>query len=126
VFTDSNHPAYFYSAAFAYCKLDHFFRNDLVDRKFKPVRYHLIAGVRVAFTRSVESERIERKEGRAEAALKEFNNFLWDEDRYLNAIKAIGKVVEQQVDGEIDREFGRNRDQTERFFSAVLDAVKSV
>lgn len=70
VFTASHHPAYFYTAAYAYCKLDHFFRSGQIDRKFKPARYHLLAGVRTWYTASRAVDSIESKEKGRSAILR--------------------------------------------------------
>ncbi|WP_082937613.1 AIPR family protein [Rhodococcus sp. 852002-51564_SCH6189132-a] len=124
VFTASHHPAYFYSAAYAYCKLDHFFRNEQIDRKFKPARYHLLAGVRTAFTGTRHVDAIESKEAKAERALDSFNRFLWDDKRYLGALLSVAAVIDDAAGGEITREFGRNREQTEALLDAVTEKVR--
>lgn len=124
VFIAANHPAYFYSAAYAYCKLDQFFRNEQIDRKFKPARYHLLAGVRTAFTGSQQVDKIEKTEAKAERALASFNKFLWDDKKYLKALLAVGTVVDEAAEGDITRDFGRNREQTEALLAAVLDKVE--
>jgi len=125
VFIQEHHPAYFYSAAYAYCKLDQFFRNEQIDRKFKPARYHLLAGVRTAFTRSTQPDKIEATEAKAEPALRDFNLFLWDDKRYLRAIQDIAAVIDDlaKEDG-ITRDFGRNRDQTVALLAQVLGRVR--
>lgn len=124
VFIAANHPAYFYSAAYAYCKLDQFFRNEQIDRKFKPARYHLLAGVRTAFTGSQHIDKIERMEGKAERALASFNNFLWNDKKYLKVLLDVGAVVDEAAEGDITRDFGRNREQTDALLAAVLNKVE--
>ncbi|AXH67037.1 hypothetical protein SEA_THYATIRA_38 [Mycobacterium phage Thyatira] len=124
VFIPANHPAYFYSAAYAYCKLDQFFRNDQIDRRFKPARYHLLAGVRTAFTESQQVDKIEKTEAKAERALSSFNRFLWDDRKYLQALLDVGAVIDEMAEGDITRDFGRNREQTEALFTMVLNKVK--
>lgn len=126
VFVAKNHPAYFYSAAYAYCKLDHFFRNDQIDRKFKPARYHILAAVRTAFTGSRQNDPIESKEAKAERALSSFNRFLWDDQKYLAALLEVAAVIDKAAGGNITRDFGRNREQTESLLDAVLNEVKVV
>jgi hypothetical protein len=124
VFTSAHHPAYFYSAAYAHCKLDHFFRNDQIDRKFKPARYHLLAGVRTAYNGTRQADRIESREPKAEAALQAFNKFLWNDKQFLETLLQVAEVVEDAAGGEITRDFGRNREQTEALLDSVLDRVK--
>lgn len=124
VFIPAHHPAYFYSAAYAYCKLDQFFRNEQIDRRFKPARYHLLAGVRTAFTESQQVDKIEKTEAKAERAVSSFNKFLWDDKKYLQALLDVGAVIDEMADGNITRDFGRSREQVETLFAAVLDKVK--
>jgi hypothetical protein len=120
VFTPGHHPAYFYSAAYAYCKLDHFFRSGQIDRKFKPARYHLLAGVRTLYTGSRAVDEVESKEGKAERALSDFNKFLWDDALYLEALQKVAVVIDDAADGNITRDFGRNREQTDALLERVL------
>lgn len=124
IFTPSHHPAYFYSAAYAYCKLDHFFRSGQLDRKFKPARYHLLAGIRTLFTRSRAADAIEAKEKKAERDLASFNKFLWNDHLYLSALQEVAAVIEASADGEITRDFGRNREQTDALLERVLNDAK--
>jgi hypothetical protein len=123
VFRADHHPAYFYSAAYAYCKLDHFFRSGQIDRKYKPARYHLLAGVRVWFTGSKAVDSIESREGKAERSLAAFNQFLWNDAKYLEALLAVATVISEESGGvEITRDFGRNREQTDSLLDKVLAA----
>lgn len=124
IFTSAHHPAYFYSAAYAYCKLDHFFRSGQLDRRFKPARYHLLAGVRTAFAQSRAADIIESREGKAERELANFNKFIWDDERYLVALQSVANVIEGAADGDITRDFGRNREQTEALLVRVLAEVQ--
>ena len=126
VFRADHHPAYFYSAAYAYCKLDHFFRSGQIDRRYKPARYHLLAGARVWFTASKTVDTIEAREGKAERALAGFNQFLWSDSKYLEALQAVAAVIDQEAGGsEITRDFGRNREQTDALLDKVLVARSS-
>ncbi len=123
VFRADYHPAYFYSAAYAYCKLDHFFRSGQIDRQFKPARYHLLTGVRVWYSGSKAVDSIESREGRAERSLAGFNQFLWNDAKYLEALLAVAEVIAQEAGGtEITRDFGRNREQTDSLLDKVLAA----
>ena len=42
VFNESHHPVYYYSAAYAFCKLNQFFLSQQLDRQLKPARYFLL------------------------------------------------------------------------------------
>lgn len=120
VFTASHHPAYFYTAAYAYCKLDHFFRSGQIDRKFKPARYHLLAGIRTWYTQSRAADSIESGERKAERHLAGFNRFLWNDAEYLLALGLVAGVIEEAAGEVITRDFGRNREQTDALLERVL------
>ena len=120
VFTSSNHPAYFYSAAYAYCKLEHFFRNSQIDRKLKPFLYHLRAGIRTAFTGSMERDRIESKEDKALNSLKKFNEFLWNDEKYLKMLQNISEIILKINKNGAISEFGRNAEQTKEMLTHIL------
>lgn len=121
VFTAEHHPAYFYSAGYAYCKLDHFFRSQLLGRELKPARYHLLAGLRVWATGSKAPDVIESKEVKAERDLEDFNALLWDDERLLAVLREVAEVIIEEAGGqEITRDFGRNREQTDQLLEKVL------
>ena len=121
VFADSHHAAYYYSAAYAFCKLDHFFRNAAIDRDLKPVRYHLLSGVRVLHTGSPTPEKIESTEKKAEEACGGFNRLLWDDAKYLEYVAMCVEVLRELADGqEITRDFGRTRDFTDQYLRRLL------
>jgi hypothetical protein len=121
VFADGHHAAYYYSAAYAFCKLDHFFRNSAIDRELKPVRYHLLSGVRVLHTQSLAPEKIESIERKAEEACSGFNKLLWDDAAYLRHVSTCANALRQLARGqEITRDFGRTRDFTDQYLRRLL------
>ncbi|MET7557783.1 AIPR family protein [Streptomyces albidoflavus] len=121
VFSDAHHEAYYYSAAYAFCKLDHFFRSGVIARELKPARYHLLAGVRTIYAKSSAPERMESTNKKAEKDCKSFNTFLWDDDRYLEAVQICSDALVKLAGGqEINRDFGRTRDFTEQYLSELL------
>lgn len=121
VFADSHHAAYYYSAAYAFCKLDHFFRSATIDRDLKPVRYHLLSGVRVLYTGSPALEKIETTEKKAEEICGGFNKLLWDDTKYLEHVATCAEVLRELADGqEITRDFGRTRDFTDQYLRRLL------
>ncbi|WP_159460510.1 AIPR family protein [Lentzea albidocapillata] len=121
VFAERHHPAYYYSAAYAFCKLDHFFRSGAVDRELKPTRYHLLAGLRTLHTKSIKPDSVESNEKKAETACSSFNKLIWNDQEYLKAIARCEKVLRDLAEGrEITRDFGRTRDFTDQYLKALL------
>jgi hypothetical protein len=121
VFSDGHNEAYYYSAAYAFCKLDHFFRSGAISRELKPARYHLLAGVRTIYSGSSIPDRVESVDKKAEKDCKPFNAFLWDDDRYLSAVQTCADALVKLAGGqEINRDFGRTRDFTEQYLSELL------
>lgn len=121
IFSEEHHPAYYYSAAYAFCKLDHFFRSDDLERGLKPARYYLLAGVRTLSVGSLSADRIETSERRAEQACKHFNELLWNDGDYLNAIRLCARVLTEVAKGQAAiRDFARTREATELYLKALL------
>jgi hypothetical protein len=121
VFSERHHAAYYYSAAYAFCKLDHFFRSGVIPRDMKPVRYHLLAGIRTVFLGSTSADAIESSERKAEEACGGFNKMLWDDQRYLeNLLKVASTLRGLAGSQEINRDFGRTRDFTDQYLRELL------
>ncbi|GGP42081.1 AIPR family protein [Saccharothrix coeruleofusca] len=122
VFSERHHAAYYYSAAYAFCKLDHFFRSNFVPRDLKPARYHLLAGVRTLYTASMTPDLIESSEKKAEADCAKFNELLWSDSKYYNLLKKCEVVLRRLAGGkEITRDFGRTRDFTDQYLRKLLE-----
>lgn len=121
VFAETHHAAYYYSAAYAFCKLDHFFRSSQIARDMKPARYHLLAGVRTLHTGMATIDPIESSEKKAEAACDSFNKLIWSDRDYLSALGRCEDVLRQLAgDQEITRDFGRTRDFTDQYLRTLL------
>jgi hypothetical protein len=118
---NTHHPAYYYSAAYAFCKMDHFFRSSAIERELKPVRYHLLTGIQTRLTGNAEPDKIETLERKAEQACAPLNKLLWDDKQYLDAIVSAAAVLKEIAgDQAIDRDFGRTRDFTDHYMKALL------
>ncbi|MGW4742731.1 AIPR family protein [Nocardia xishanensis] len=123
VFADAHHPSYYYSAAYAFCKMDHFFRSGAIDRGFKPVRYHLLTGIQTVVSGNPEPDKLESLEKKAEKSCAALNKLLWDEKAYLESIHCAAEIIERLAGARgIDRELGRNRDFTDQYMRALLEA----
>ncbi|MFI6304122.1 AIPR family protein [Amycolatopsis thailandensis] len=123
VFSDEHHAAYYYSAAYSFCKLDHFFRSSAISRDLKPARYHLLAGVRTLHTRSIGPDKIEANEKKAETSCAKFNQAIWDDQTYLSMIATCEERLRELAgDQEITRDFGRTRDFTEQYLRSLLES----
>lgn len=121
VFAESHHAAYYYSAAYGFCKLDHYFSRGTIDRELKPVRYHLLAGVRTLAAKSASLDKIESNESRAELICRPFNDFLWNDRVFAEALTKCELVLRELAGSqEINRDFGRTRDFTEQYLRALL------
>lgn len=121
VFNEAHHPAYYYTSAFAFCKLNHLFLNQQLDRKWKPARYFLLAGVRALVQGSIAAPKIEQTERKAEPACKPLNDCLWDDAKYLELIgKCISVLEEDLTSPDQIREVGRSRDFTDQFLKKLI------
>jgi hypothetical protein len=123
VFSEGHHAAYYYSAAYAFCKLDHFFRSGTISRDMKPARYHLLAGVWTLHMQSTVVDELHLTERKAEPACARFNKLLWDDRAYLAELEKCESVLRDLAgDQEITRDFGRTRDFTDQYLRKLLAA----
>ena len=123
VFNESHHPAYYYSAAYAFCKLNQFFLSQQLDRQWKPARYFLLAGVISIVANTMTPEAIQGNEKRAEIACSPLNELLWDDHKYLTALQQCNSALGDMISSpEQIREAGRSRDFTEQYLRKLIVA----
>lgn len=103
IFHEGHQLAPYYSAAFAYYKLEYLFRNGQLPVAYKPARYHLLMAVRVlAAGFQVPQLTANKVEGYA----AQINKLLWDDSEALAIFKKACAVIdeargEQALDGDL-------------------------
>jgi len=88
----------YYTAAFAYYKLEFLFRNGLLQVSYKPARYALLLAFRVL---AAGWEMPALSANRIETYSKKINEALWDDAKALRIFKAACDVIDTALDGDV-------------------------
>ncbi|MFZ1439768.1 MAG: AIPR family protein [Candidatus Microthrix subdominans] len=119
IFGSEHSPEAYYTAAYAYYKLEYLFRNGAIPVAYKPARYHLLMAARHI---AAPGEVPDQTHGRLiERYCKPINELLWDETKSVDLFRSAADVV--------DKVFGpppvdKDSFKTQRSTEAVIDAVK--
>lgn len=112
----------YYVSAYAYYKLESFFRRKALDAKYKPARYHLLFVARRLF------ENVRRNAALPAMHSSEMQRFsdeimaiLWDDAKALALFKESAKVLDQSLKGRV---LERRLTKTEGFTADVEHALK--
>jgi hypothetical protein len=109
----------YYTAAFAYYKLEFLFRNGQISVGYKPARYHLLMIARyLASTASMPALTANKIEPYA----KKINEVLWDDSSALDLFKKACGVIDSVQDG---APLTRESVKPQSFTDAVLAKVRS-
>jgi hypothetical protein len=68
----------------------------------------------------MERDRIESKEDKALNSLKKFNEFLWNDEKYLKMLQNISEIILKINKNGAISEFGRNAEQTKEMLTHIL------
>ncbi|MBP7930381.1 MAG: AIPR family protein [Acidimicrobiia bacterium] len=119
IFVPDHSPEAYYTAAFAYYKLEYLFRNGGIPVAYKPARYHLLMAARhLAAPQRVPDHAGSRKIG---SYCKPINAMLWNEDESVKLFR--------EATAAIDDVFGapptdKDEFRAQRSTDAVLLAVR--
>ena len=108
----------YYTAAFAYYKLEFFFRNGQIPVTFKPARFHILM---VARYLAAGSEMPAFTANKIEAYAKKINELLWDDQKAVDLFKAACAVIDSVQDG---APLTREAVKPQSFSDAVLKGAK--
>lgn len=86
----------YYTAAFAYYKLEFFFRNGQIPVSYKPARFHILM---VARYLAAGSEMPAFTANKIEGYAKKINEVLWDDQKAVDLFKAACAVIDSVQDG---------------------------
>lgn len=108
----------YYTASFAYYKLDYLLRNGRLDRKFKPARFHVLLAMRL----------IGNKESLPAMDAKEIDKYckplierLADSSESETFIGKAAAIIEEVSGGDFDRDSIRTEPMTKKVIAACKD-----
>ncbi|MFJ6042162.1 AIPR family protein [Brachybacterium paraconglomeratum] len=108
----------YYTAAFAYYKLEFFFRNGQIPVSYKPARYHLLAAARlIAGGSSMPALTANQMEKYA----KKINEVLWDDKKSIDLFRKACDAVDIALDG---TELTRDAVKVQSFTDSLLQAAR--
>jgi hypothetical protein len=97
IFNDSHKLDPYYVSAYAYYKLEFFFRNSAVPVYYKPARFHLLMALRY-LVGGLDMPNLTAN--KATAYSNYIAEVLWSEDKSVEAFKRAIEVIDQALDGE--------------------------
>jgi hypothetical protein len=103
----------YYVAAFAWYKLEYFFRSGRIESKYKPARYHLLLAARL-FANDGMVPRWNSRE--METYCNAMNEILWDQAKVESLFEKAVRVVDSVANGV----FNRDNIRTQLFTEGLL------
>jgi len=101
LFVDGHRPEPYYVAAFAWYKLEYYFRSQKIETKYKPARYHLLLAARLLANPGA-LPRMQANE--MEGYCGTINALLWDTATADNLFIRAKEAVDEVAKGVLDRD----------------------
>lgn len=117
IFNDDHKPSPYYTAAFAYYKLEFFFRNGQIPVSYKPARFHLLLALRYgvagrdmpAFTAN-----------KIDAYSRKIDDVLWSDAKALDAFKVACAAIDLAAgDDALTRDLVKAQGFTDKVLAAL-------
>jgi hypothetical protein len=101
LFVDGHRPEPYYVAAFAWYKLEYYFRSQKIETKYKPARYHLLLAARL-LANPGPLPRMQANE--MEGYCGTINAMLWDTAKADNLFIRAKEAVDEVAEGVLERD----------------------
>jgi hypothetical protein len=119
IFGDNHRLEPYYTAAFAHYRLEYLFRNQLLDAKYKPARFHILLAFRMlANSAAPPQPNANAMEKYCDTILK----ILWD----TTAAEELFARASDVVDGVAQGNFDRDHIRTQPFTEALMNECAAV
>jgi AIPR protein len=117
LFSRSHNPDPYFASAFAQYRLEYFFRNRSIDKRFKPARYHLLmAAARILQPEPIPNASANQVKGYCSRLLQQ----LTDDNKMVNAFKKASTIVDAaRGKSELDRKLTKTLPFTRAFVKAL-------
>ena len=109
----------YYTAAYAYYKLEFFFRNGQIPVSYKPARFHMLMAARYL---AAGREMPALTANKIERYAKSINDLLWDDQKAVDLFKEACAVIDGVLSGE---SLTRESVKPQSFTDAVLHALRA-
>jgi len=111
IFAEGHRLEPYYVAGFALYKLDYLFRNQRLDAKYKPARYHILLAVRL-LANGNPLPRMNANE--MERYCKVITDQLWDANDADRLFSRAATIIDRVAQGNFDRDNIRTQQFTEQ------------
>ena len=109
----------YYTAAYAFYKLEYLFRNGQIPVEYKPARYHLLAAAR--YLAAGDDSMPALTANKVEKYALNINAVLWDDAKALALFEKSASVIDQALNGAV---LTREAVKVQAFTDAVLAVVR--
>lgn len=123
IFNDEHKLEPYYSAAYAWYRLEYLFRKGDIPVNLKPARYHLLMAARHLAMGSQVPSLTANKIERACAA---YNEILWDDEACLEIFLRAAEIINSALGHDVlTRELAKKSSFTDAVKEAVITALRS-
>lgn len=119
IFNSEHKVEPYYTAAFAYYKLEYLFRNGQIPVRYKPARYHLLTAARHISAGSAVPALFSNQ---MERYAKKINEVLWNDAKSLELFEKACGAVDAALNG---ADLTRDSVKVQSFTEAVISAARS-
>ncbi|MGO1316831.1 MAG: AIPR family protein [Cellulomonadaceae bacterium] len=119
IFSPAHKIEPYYTAAFAYYKLEFFFRNGQIPVGYKPARFHILMAARHL---AAGSEMPALTANKIERYAKKINDMLWNDNKAVDLFRSACDVIDAVQDGE---PLTRESVKPQSFTDAVLKKLRT-
>jgi AIPR protein len=116
IFGPSHRLEPYYAAAYAAYRLEFLFRNQLLDPKYKPARYHILFAARLA---AAPSHPPRANSGDMRRYAETLMQLMWDASKADRLLQDAAAAVEVAAGGNFDRDHIRTQPFTDRLKDEV-------
>ena len=113
IFGEQHRPEPYYVSAFAFYRLESFFRSGLLDSKFKVTRYHILLAMRLLGNPQPLPQFFNSHDMERYCAV--LQDILWDDDKTYDLVRRSVAVIDRAARGD----FNRDNIRVEAFTNAV-------
>ncbi|PPG34465.1 AIPR family protein [Rathayibacter sp. AY2B9] len=118
IFNSDHQIEPYYTAAYAYYKLEYFFRNGQIPVRYKPARYHMLTAARYL---AVDDLMPPLYANKVEKYAKKINDVLWDDVKSLALFEAAAASIESALGGGV---LDRDTVKVQSFTDSLLAAIR--
>ena len=111
IFAEGHRLEPYYTAGFSLYKLEYLFRNQRLDAKYKPARYHILLAVRL-LANSAPLPRLNARE--MEGYCKLITDKLWDTNEADQLFSRAAEIIDRVAQGNFHRDNIRTQQFTEQ------------